>query len=259
MAVFTLENLEFLLAILVRISAFIFVAPIFSLKNMPARAKILLSVAVAVVVYCVTPFRQLEYSGVIGYATLLVKEAIVGLILGLFANLAYYILSFAGQMIDMEVGLSNTQELDPQSQISVTISSSLLNYSVLLTLLVTNMHLFILKAIIDSFSAIPVGGLVLHGDIYKVYLVYICDYMIIAFRIILPEFAAMLVVNTVLAILAKAAPQLNMFVIGYQLKIFVGLTVLVVMLLLLPGISDMIFGNMIDNMKNALYYMGGGS
>ncbi len=259
MAEFTLENLEFLLAVLVRISAFVFVAPVFSLKNMPARVKILLSVAVAVIIYCVSSVRVVEYNGVIGYAALLVKEAIVGLILGLFSNLAYYILGFAGQMIDMEVGLSNTQELDPQSQVSVTISSSILNYSVILTLLVTNMHLFILKAIIDSFTAVPVGGLVLHGDIYKQYLVYICDYMIIAFRIILPEFAAMLVVNTVLAILAKAAPQLNMFVIGYQLKIFVGLTVLAVMLLLLPGISDMIFENMIENMRNALYFMGGGS
>lgn len=259
MASFTVENLEFLLAILCRISGFVFTAPIYSLRNLPVRGKALLSIAVAVVVYCVTPFKALVYTGVIGYATLVIKEAVIGMILGLFANLAYYILGLAGQIIDMEVGLSNTQELDPQSQVSVTISSTILNYSVVLTLIVTNMHLFILKAVIDSFTAIPVGGLVLSGDIFRQYLIYIGDYMIIAFRIVLPEFAAMLVVNTVLAILAKAAPQLNMFVIGFQLKILIGLTVLMVMLLLLPSISDMIFQNMIENMKNAVYFMEGGS
>lgn len=256
---FTVENLEFLLAILVRIAGFVVVAPIYSLRNIPIRGKALLAVAVAIVVYSSIPYTELVYSGVIGYAVLIIKEAVVGLILGLFANLAYYILALAGQMIDMEVGLSNTQELDPQSQVSVTISSTLLNYSVLFTLVVTNMHLFILKAVIDSFTAIPVGGLVLNGNIAFQYLAYMGTYMTIAFRIVLPEFAAMLVVNTVLAILAKAAPQLNMFVIGYQLKIFVGITVLIIMLLLLPGISDMIFNNMIENMRNSIYFMGGGS
>ncbi|MCQ2537199.1 MAG: flagellar biosynthetic protein FliR [Lachnospiraceae bacterium] len=259
MANFTVENLEFLLAILVRISAFLIVAPVFSLRDFPVRGKLLLSAAVAIVVYFVTPYEPLVYGGVIGYAVLIIKEAVVGLILGLFANLAYYILSLAGQLIDMEVGLSNTQELDPQSQVSVTISSTILNYSVIMTLIVTNMHLFILKAVIDSFTAIPVGGLVLKETIFQQYLAYMGSYMILAFRIVLPEFAAMLVVNTILAILAKAAPQLNMFVIGFQLKIFVGITVLVIMLLLLPGISDMIFENMIENMRNAIYFMREGS
>lgn len=259
MANFTVENLEFLLAILVRISAFLIVAPVFSLRDFPVRGKLLLSAAVAIVVYFVTPYEPLVYGGVIGYAVLIIKEAVVGLILGLFANLAYYILSLAGQLIDMEVGLSNTQELDPQSQVSVTISSTILNYSVIMTLIVTNMHLFILKAVIDSFTAIPVGGLVLKEAIFQQYLAYMGSYMILAFRIVLPEFAAMLVVNTILAILAKAAPQLNMFVIGFQLKIFVGITVLVIMLLLLPGISDMIFENMIENMRNAIYFMREGS
>ena len=143
------------------------------------------------------------------------------------------------------------------SAVSVTISSTFLNYGAMLTLISTNMHLFILKAVIDSFSIVPVNGLKVDSDIFYLYLKYMADYMIIAFRIVLPEFAAMLIVNTLLAILVKVAPQLSMFVIGFQLKIFVGITVLVLMMLMLPGISDMIFNNMIENMKNAIEYMGG--
>ncbi len=258
MAAFTLEKFEFFLAIFARITAFVFVAPIFSLKTLPHRVKALISIAVSVIIYSVTEYKQLEYVGVIGFALLISKEVISGLILGLFGILAFNIISMAGHMIDMEVGLSNTQELDPTNQTSVTITSTFLNYAVLLIMVVTNMHLYILKAVTDSFKILPPGHLNISGNIFELFLQFIISYMIIAFRIVLPEFAAILVVNTVLAVLAKAAPQMNMFVIGFQLKIFVGLAVLTLIMLMLPAISDMIFNNIIDNMRSAIPYMGGG-
>jgi len=79
--------------------------------------------------------------------------------------------------------------------------------------------------------------------------------MVLAFRIILPVFAALLVVNAILAVLAKAAPQMNMFVIGFQLKIFVGLAVLTVMMIFLPSISELVFEQMMALMKTAAAYM----
>ncbi len=247
--------MEFLLAVIVRMAGFINTAPVFSLRNVPQRVKILLSVALGIIIYNTTEIRDLQYTGVIGYAVLMISEAILGMILGLFANLAFYIISLAGQIIDMEVGLSNTQELDPNSNTSVTISSTFLNYATLLTLVVSNMHMFILKAIIDSVEVVPVGGVFVHSDIFRVYLTYMQNYMVIGFRIVLPEFAAILVVNTVLAILAKTSPRMNMFAVGFQLKIFVGVAVLAIMMLLLPGITDMIFNNMIENMREAIAYM----
>lgn len=252
---FTIENLEFLLAILVRVAGFIMTAPFYGLKNIPQRAKLLLSIAVAVVVFCVLPYEPLQYQGVIGYAALILMEAVAGMILGLFANLAYYVLQLAGQLADMEIGLSMVTEIDPTSRMQVTITSSLLSYAVMLTMVATNLHLLVLRAVIDSFTLVPVGGVRLAPNLYESYLGFLLDYMVLGFRIVLPVFAAMLVVNTVLGILAKAAPQLNMFVIGYQLKIFVGLAVLTLMILNLPGISDTIFDKMIEMMRTAVAYM----
>lgn len=252
---FTVENLEFLVAILVRIIGFIFTAPFYGIRNIPVRAKILLSVAISVIVFCVLPYEPLQYEGVIGYASLIIKEAIAGMILGVFANLAFYVIQMAGQISDMEIGLSMVTEMDPTSQMQVTITSNILNYAVMLTMVATNLHLFILRAVIDSFTLIPVGKVFFSPLIYEGFLGFIVDYMILAFRIILPVFAAMLVVNTVLAILAKASPQLNMFVIGYQLKIFVGLAVITLMMLALPGISDIIFDKMIEMMRTAVAYL----
>ena len=243
---FTVENLEFYLAITMRIAGFVFIAPFFSNSSMPQRAKLLLSFSVGLISFFVVPQETLQYNGVIGYAALIISEAIAGMILGLFTNLAMFILSYAGQVADMEIGLSMVMQFDPTNNMQVTITSNILTYAVMLTMVATNLHLYILRAIIDSFVLIPVGQAKFSPLFYEGYLNYILDYMVLAFRIILPIFAALLVVNTILAVLAKAAPQLNMFVIGHQLKIFIGLTVLTLMMLYLPSISEMIFDEMMN-------------
>ncbi|MBR3770078.1 MAG: flagellar biosynthetic protein FliR [Lachnospiraceae bacterium] len=253
---FTVENLEFFLAIAMRISGFVFLAPFFSHTSMPQRAKLLLSFSVALIASFVVPYEEpLQYNGVIGYAGLILSEAIAGMVLGLFANLAMFILSFAGQIADMEIGLSMVTQFDMSNNMQVTITSNIFTYAILLTMVATNMHLYILRAIIDSFVLIPVGHVRLSPLFYQGYLGYIFDYMVLAFRIILPVFAALLVVNCILAVLAKAAPQMNMFVIGFQLKIFVGLAVLTVMMLFLPSISELIFEKMMELMRTAAAYM----
>ncbi len=252
---FTVENLEFYLAIAMRISGFVFIAPFFSNSSMPQRAKLLLSFSVALIAYFVVPQETLTYNGVIGYAGLIISEALAGLVLGLFANLAMFILSFAGQMADMEIGLSMVTQFDPTNNMQVTITSNILSYAIMLTMVATNMHLYVLRAVIDSFVLIPVGKVSFSPYFYEGFLGYMLDFMILAFRIILPVFAALLVVNAVLAVLAKAAPQMNMFVIGFQLKIFVGLAVLTIMMLMLPSISEIIFEQMMRLLKTAAAYM----
>ena len=252
---FTVENLEVYLAIAMRISGFVFLAPFFSLGNVPQRVKLLISFATALIAYFVLPYEPLEYQGVIGYAGIIITEAIAGMILGLFTNLAMYILSFAGQLADMEIGFSMVTMMDPSSKLQVTVTSNILSYAVTLMMVVTNMHLFVLRAIIDSFLLIPVGHVKISPLFYEGYLHFILDYMVLAFRIILPVFAALLIVNAILAVLAKAAPQLNMFVVGFQLKIFVGLSVLTLMMLMLPSISELIFDEMMTLVKTAAAYM----
>ena len=252
---FTVEHLELILAIAMRIAGFVLAAPFYGIGNVPQRVKILLTFAVTIITYFVLPQEPLQYNGVIGYAALIISEAIAGLILGLFANLAMYILSFAGQIADMEIGFSMVTTMDPSNQMQVTVTSNILTYAVTLIMVVSNLHLYILRAVIDSFLLIPVGSVKLSPGLYQGYLGFLLNYMVIAFRIILPVFAALLVVNAILAILAKAAPQLNMFVVGFQLKIFVGLSVLTLMMLFLPSISELIFDEMMTMIKTAAAYL----
>ncbi len=241
---FSIQNFDFYLLILVRITGYFFTAPFFSQKNVPIRVKTGLSIFMAAILIYAVPYTAPEYNTVIGFAILIVKEALAGAIMGLFANIAYLILAFSGQIIDMEIGFSMVNEIDPTTNIQTTITANLYGYLVLLVMFITNLHHFFIRAIIDSFQLIEIGRVNLNPNLYQLMMQFMIDYFIIGFRIVLPVFAAILIVNTLLAILAKIAPQMNMFVIGMQIKIFIGLIVLAVMMELIPGVADKIFNEM---------------
>ncbi len=252
---FTLDNFEFFFLILVRISGFIYTAPFFSLRNVPNRIKIGLSIFLAAILYYSVPGEMPVYSTVIGFAILVVKEAIAGVLMGWFANISYHILAFSGQIIDMEIGFSMVNELDPTTHIQTTITSNLYGYLIMLMMIITDIHHYILRALIDSFQVIGLGKAVIRPNMYELMVDFMINYFVIAFRIVLPVFAAILLVNTVLAILAKVASQLNMFVIGMQLKLIVGLAVMMLIIGMVPSVADFIYKNMMEMLKGAIRWM----
>lgn len=254
---FSIEHLDFFLLILVRISGFMVAAPIFSLRNIPMRVKLILAIAVAIIVFNTVPYREIEYSTTIDYAFVVILEMVAGLIMGFMANVSYYILSFAGQIIDQEIGFSMVNQFDPITSAQVTVTGNFYTYSVMLMVMITNMHHYLIRAIADSFQVLPVGSISLDFTLYEVMKRFVVDYFVIGFRIVLPIFASLLVVNTILAILARVAPQMNMFVIGLQLKVFVGLVVLVLMVMMITGVADLIFQEMMSMIRETIPYLGG--
>ena len=102
-----------------------------------------------------------------------------------------------------------------------------------------------MKALAESFTLIPVAGAVFNPEeLLNVMLKFMADFCLIAFRICLPMFAVMILLNALLGILTKVAPQMNMFSVGIQMKVFVGILVLFITIGMLPQISDMIFTEM---------------
>lgn len=244
-ASFSIHNLEFFLLILARISALIYAAPFFNTKGVPGKTKIGLAFFLSLLVVMNMKYYDLEYSTVLGYAVLVCKEVLVGLILGFSANLMMYTLSFAGHIIDIDIGFSMVQLFDPLTNQESSAFGSFYTYLVMLVMMVSNLHYYVINAVIDSFQLIPLGQLHFHFDkIYDSTVMFCAEYFTIGFRIVLPVFAASLLLNIILGILAKSAPQMNMFVVGMQLKVFVGLGVLLVTVMCIPLITDFVYGGM---------------
>lgn len=240
---FSLKEVEYFLLIMTRVTCFIFIAPFFGMNNTPRQVKVGLGFFISFLLYyTVVPKQYAEYATVFGYAMIVVKEAITGLVIGLGAQMCTMISNFAGSIVDMEIGLSMVNQMDPTTKQNSTITGIFYQYTVMLLLLVTGMYQFILKALVQTFTLIPVNGAVFHSEkLLETILTFLCDYLVIGFRICLPVFAVMLLLNAVLGILAKVAPQLNMFAVGIQLKILVGLVILFVTIALLPNVANFIF------------------
>lgn len=212
---FSIANFEYFLLILVRIASFVYIAPFFGDNAVPARVKTGLSAFVALFMYNIIERPQLSYVSAVGFAVLVVKEGITGLLIGFAANICNSIVIFAGNLIDMDIGLSMATEFNPSMNSETTVTGNFYYYVVLVLLLVSDMHTYLIRAVCDSFSVVPLGGAQFQFDnMLSTMTKYMGDMFVIGFRIFLPVFACMMIMNCILGIMAKVAPQMNMFSVG---------------------------------------------
>lgn len=240
---FSLEAIEYFLLVFVRVTTFIFIAPFFGMKNTPRMAKIGIGLYTSILLVGIIKEPVLPaYGTVWGYGILVMKEALTGLLIGFGADMCTNIVAFAGRIVDTETGLAMASIMDPSTGQNITLSGSIYQYSTMLILIVSGMHRYLLTALAETFTLIPVTGAIFRSDVMVQNMVtFLCDFVFIGFRIALPVFVVMTLLNSVLGILAKISPQMNMFAVGMQLKVIVGLSVVFVTMQMLPSISNKIF------------------
>ena len=197
---FSAYDLEYFLLILVRVSCFVFVAPFFSMRNTPASVRVGISFFTSLLLYqALTPAQAVQYSTVTEYAVIVMKEAVVGLLIGFAANICTAIVNFAGSIADMETGLSMVTLMDPTTRESTSITGVLYQYVLMLMMMATGMYRYLFGALADTFELIPVNGAVFHADsLLESMVMFLGDYVIIGFRIVLPIFCSILLLNAVL-------------------------------------------------------------
>ena len=243
---FPIEELEYFLLIMTRVTCFIFIAPFFSMQNTPRQLRIGLGFFISILLYYMTePHVYPVFDTVLDMATVILKEAAAGLLIGLGANLCSSIVLFAGRVIDMEMGFAMANQMDPTTRENATLTGVYYQNMVMLLMIVTGMYQYFVSALAETFILIPVGQVNFNFDhILSTFVQFLGDYMIIGMKICLPVFCTIMLLNAILGILAKVAPQMNMFAVGIQLKVFTGLSVLFLTVALLPDAANMIFTQM---------------
>lgn len=242
---FTYADLEYFLLILVRVSCFIFVAPFFSMNNTPRQVRIGLSIFISYLLFLSLDHNAVVYNSVMEYAIIVMKEALTGFLIGWGAQLCTTIAAFAGSISDMEVGLSMVSLMDPATKETATFSGVFYQYMFTLFLIITGMYQYLLRALMDTFTLIPINGAVFKTEALLDSMIrFMTDYVTIGFRICLPIFCVMLLLNCTLGVLAKVSPQMNMFAVGMQLKILIGLIVMFLTVRMLPDAANFIFDEM---------------
>lgn len=250
---FSLVDFEYFLLVFARIASFFLAAPFFGQQGIPAMSKIgIAGVTSLMIINHVQP-QEAEYFSAVGYGLIVIKEVVCGLLIGYMANICQHIVTYAGNLIDMNMGLTMASQFDPSLNTQVTITGNIYYYFMLMLMLITNMHQYLIKAITDTFTLIPLGSQIFNWDfLVEGMLSFLANMFILAFRIMLPIFATMLVVNIVLGIMAKVAPQMNMFSVGVQIKVIVGVFVLFMMVFLFPEVVELLINEVRIAIRNVV-------
>ena len=124
---FSIYHLEFILLIFIRIASMVYLVPILGASGVPHKVKIGFSLALAVFLATIIPYDPLPYTTILGYTGLVIKEAVVGLLIGFFMNICMTILAYAGQLIDQEIGFTMVSMFDQFNKTQTTITANLYN------------------------------------------------------------------------------------------------------------------------------------
>lgn len=240
-------TLEAYLLVLVRTATFMASAPIFSHNSINARMRVLISICISFAMYNAVDIGLPEYSTVLQYTSLVIKEALVGLLLGFVSGLTMKGLVVAGEFIDREIGFSMATAFNPAMGGMVTITGEMYDKIVCLIIVLTNMHYYILSAAAQSFELIPIGRVDIHpAYIYTSVISFVLQLYSIGFRIAMPIFLGATILNVILGVLAKSSPQMNMFAVGMQMKVFAGLALLSICILFTPSVANLLMEKMRD-------------
>ena len=212
--------------ILMRMSGFVLMNPILGRNNIPARVKGGFVFILTMMVYSASMEEAVEIASTIEFGFLLLKEFAAGYVLGYVMHLFFFVISFAGYIIDFQIGLSMATVYDPQSNAQMPVTGSVYQAWMIMLFFAGDGHLALMKILLTSAEVVPYGGIVItQGLTLKIIDIFLeCVGMGISFA--LPMIAAEFLVEIGVGILNKVVPQISIFVINIQMKLIVGLGLL---------------------------------
>jgi flagellar biosynthesis protein FliR len=226
---------------MLRVGGFVLAAPIASETVIPRLVKIILSLALA---FLMAPQVQVPAAlSIFSGAGLLaaVQEVLIGVAIGMVVQLTFEALIFAGQTISLSMGLGFATLVDPQRGANTTVLGQLFMIMGILTYLAINGHLVLLGTLAQSFQTLPIGAAHIDKDFLLSVVLWGARVFESGLLIALPAVIALVIVNLALGVVTRAAPQLNLFGIGFTITLLCGFFVLIAGLEgIMTGISSLI-------------------
>ena len=213
-----------------RIAAVVGVAPIFGTHTVPNRVKLIIAASLTIMIAPILP--AMEFIDPISFQGLMVTfhQVLIGIAIGFMVTLVFGALVTGGQMIAQLMGLGFASLNDPQNGVSVPVVGQF--YTVLATLifLIMNGHLVLVNLLVSSFQTLPIGDFGISADKAWQLVLWGKWIFIAAIMIALPAVTALLLVNVAFGVMTRAAPQLNIFAVGFPITIILGFVVMLVSL-----------------------------
>lgn len=205
-----------------RILALIAASPIFGNARIPQMVKVALGVLLAMVIAPNLPaVPAADPSSWAGFL-ILIREIIIGAGMGFAMRVVFGAIEMAGEISSLTMGLGFASFFDPMSQGRSSAVSQFLVWVATLAVMAVNAHLILLEALAESFVTLPIGAIAFHNDGFWEMALFGSKIFSAGLQLALPIVAALLITNVALGILTRAAPQLNLFGIGFPITLSVG-------------------------------------
>lgn len=210
---------------LFRVAALLTAMPIFGATTVSRRIRLYLSVAITL---CIVPglppmpaVNPLDPSGML----LIAEQIIVGAMMGLSLQMLFQVFTIAGQILAVQMGMAFASMVDPTNGVSTAVVGQFFTMLVTMLFLAMNGHLVVFEVLTESFTTLPVGHALFTSNIWQ--LVLRLGWVFGAsLLLVLPAITALLVVNICFGVMTKAAPQINIFSIGFPLILVMGMVIM---------------------------------
>jgi flagellar biosynthetic protein FliR len=245
------ENADYFVLLLFRVAGLVVTSPVFGRNLVPMRVKIGLAASLAFLFFNAIPQQAaIEYESLFGFALLAVGETLAGVALAFMTNMFFALTFIAGQLIDMQVGYGIANVYDPQNNTQIPMMGNLLNTALLIVFFAVNGHMRLIDIMRLTLERLPVGGIALSPQIGIVAAESFALTLVLGVMVAMPILASALILEIALGVLIRTVPQLNMFVVGVPVKMFVGLVTLMFMAPVFVNFSDRIFTEMFRGIED---------
>ncbi len=225
------NDLPFFMVVFFRIGGMLFFAPVFGNAHIPMPVRIAIALMFTFILYpSINKNQSMLPSDIISYAFIVLKEIAIGAVVGFAASMIFAAFNMAGLLISNQMGLDTAMVVDPTSQTGdeESIISVFYNMIAILIFLLINGHHWFIKTTAQSFAMIPLGSftyttvtLMKILDIFK-------SLFLMGIKISAPALVVLLLSVVALGLMTKVAQEINVFIIAFPIKIFIGFFILMV-------------------------------
>ena len=252
----TYQEFKSFFLILIRVSVILAMLPFFSARIIPILTKVGLALIISIVLFPVIENGMVEFpDNLWGMIQLVITEFIIGMILGLLVQLFFEGVRMMGQLVGFQTGFAITNILDPQTGTQVSILANMAYLAAMTMFLILNGHHILLSSMRESFEIINAGSLNLNNQIMQEMIRLSGDMFVIAVKIGSPAIAALLLTSAAFGLITKLIPQMNIMIVGFPVKIIIGLIFFGVSLNVLLGFMDTYLGELGPLLINTMNWL----
>jgi flagellar biosynthesis protein FliR len=211
------------LLVFLRLSAFLFVLPFFSAANFPVALRIALGVLMALLLTPTLPPADIKSQTLLALVGLMIQEVSIGLLLGFIARMVFFAADLAGHIISTELGLNMGAIFNPLTQQSSQVTSTVLFFLAAIVMLTLDLHHWMLLGFQRTYLVLPIGGAGLNSALFTTVVAHTTKVFVVGIQIAAPILAVSVVVTVIFAVLSRAVPQMNVFILSFPSRIMCGL------------------------------------